>query len=182
MKAKTYEARQGLYEYKASQLEAEGDIEGARYYREIADRERIQNENKQRAGADARAASQPDLSRLNPRLAPQGSQLPQVPAMPRQGPAPEPGVSGAFDLGPNNERLNQTVRAIQSIKDPQERANAVAALEAQLNGARPPARQPAQQKPITSVADLKAMSPAYSNIPDAKLRELYKKKTGVDLK
>jgi hypothetical protein len=47
---------------------------------------------------------------------------------------------------------------------------------------KPAAQAPANQKPISSVADLKAMSPAYSNIPDAKLRELYKKKTGVDLK
>lgn len=130
--------------------------------------------NKAQAGADARQAGQLDLEAYSKgKLPTKGSQLtPAIqPTAPRgvSGPvgvAPEAGVSGSFDLGPNNERLNQTIRAIQSIKDPQERANAATALQNQLNGGnRAPAPQPA--------------APAASGLPKAgEVRKGYRFKGG----
>lgn len=54
-------------------------------------------------------------------------------------PTAQPGVQGAFDLGPNNERLAGVVEKIRAIPDPQERANAAKALENQVNGKAPQA-------------------------------------------
>jgi hypothetical protein len=140
--------------------------------------------NKAQAGADARAAGQVDIT---------GATKGRVPVQGRQlTPAVVPGsrgVSGpvsndvSFDLGPNNSRVQGIRDTISKWPDSPEKTGALAQLEMQVRQSQKPAAQaPANQKPISSVADLKAMSPAYSNIPDAKLRELYKKKTGVDLK
>lgn len=60
----------------------------------------------------------------------------QVPSAIRVPTAPtaQPGMSGGFDLGPNQEKLPAVVDAIRKIANPQERANAAKALESQVNG------------------------------------------------
>lgn len=141
-----------IYTAAADRAMNNGDQEAANYYAQKAKYHSDLKLHRATAGVDARNAAQPDLGRLGvPVQGPRSVAPVAPPPMQRSGPMAAPAVSGGFDLGPNQERLPALVEAIRKIGDPQERANAAAALQRQLQNQAPiVAQQPAAPKPAAS--------------------------------
>lgn len=133
------------------------------------------------AGAQITQGAKPDPSQFGFKT--QG-QVPVPQAVnPYAGGAPQGPAS--FTLAPDGSNLPALNAAIAKMP-PADRAKATAQLEAQVNAARgqpqqaPQAQAPAaaQQPQAHSLSDVQKM---YPGIPAEKLKEVYKKKFGVDL-
>lgn len=137
---RTFEARAGIYDGYARRATQDGDVEMARYYQAMGDRERQESRNKATAGADARNAASPDINTLGVKtLGNQAPPVPQAPQIPVRGgdggmpQTPPQGLStGGFQLAPDGSNIPALLQTINTFP-PEQKAAALRQLEMQIN-------------------------------------------------
>lgn len=172
--AKTFPAKVNVFEALATEAAMSGDQETAAYWQQQRDSALNQDTNARTASAGVTANGKIDLNKAQ-----QG-----VIATRDVQPAPV-APAGAmppikFTIKPDGSNVGDIRAAINRMPEPA-RSAAMQQLDKQISGAQAPTPQ-ADKPAAAPTASYADVAKQYPGVPEAKLREAYKKKFGVDLK